>query len=366
MAHLIKNGMISFNAETPWHGLGTRVSQGATPEEMLSAAKMDWEVEMRSLAVSCTVDGRNAWCHQPMSGFKAVMRADTNEVFAVPTKRYKTVQNIEVARFFHDYADAASCELQVVGALEGGRKVWALAKVNADYTVSVDGDESDKQLGYVMLATSHDGSLRTIAMGTAIYVVCWNTMSAALSRVSGKNFRFGKTDASKAFFSLKHTSKFTHEAKQQAARTVGLVKEQLEQTSTMANLFASVSLDDKGRIEFVRRLIGGESYLEQVINDVERSASLLDAIVDEHDAKKMPEDTRLGKAIIESILTSPGNHLPSRKDTLWGAVNGVTYYADFERGRNQDSTLSGAWFGQGAQLKERAVNVAYDLAGVSR
>ena len=156
------------------------------------------------------------------------------------------------------------------------------------------------------------------------------------------------------------------EAKQQAARTVRLVKEQLEQTSTMANLFASVSLDDKGRIEFVRRLIGGESYLEQVINDVERSASLLDAIVDEHDAKKMPEDTRLGKAIIESILTSPGNHLPSRQDTLWGAVNGVTYYSDFERGRNQDSTLSGAWFGQGAQLKERAVNVAYDLAGVSR
>lgn len=352
MAHKIEDGMISFNSETPWHGLGTRVDIGSTPEEMLAAAKMDWNVEMRSLAVSCTVNGVNAWCHKPMANFKGIVRTDTNEVFAVPTRRYQPVQNIEIARFFADYADAASCQLQVVGALEGGRKVWALAKVNADYVVKGkdQNEAADAQLGYVMLATSHDGSLRTIALGTSIYVVCWNTMSAALSE------GLGSANA----FSLKHTSKFDDSAKRRAVETVGLVKEQLQATHEMANLFASVSLDDKGRIEFVRRLIGGESLLEQIAS--EESKTLLDSIVEDTD-KKMPEDTRLGRAIMDSILESPGNHLSTRKDTLFGALNGVTYYADFERGRTADSTLSGAWFGGGADLKAKAVQVAYQMAG---
>src|ERR1043166_10036077 len=124
MAHLITDNMISYNAETPWHGLGTSVDKNATPKQMLEAAKMNWEVEMRSLAVSCTFKdaegkAKNGWCHDPVKGFKAVMRKDTNEVFGIPTDRYKPVQNLEVARFFHDYAEAASCELQVIGALEG-------------------------------------------------------------------------------------------------------------------------------------------------------------------------------------------------------------------------------------------------------
>jgi phage/plasmid-like protein (TIGR03299 family) len=359
MADKITNNMISYTAETPWHGKGFRVNPGSSPEEMLKAAGMDWSVAMRSLAVSCTIEEngviKNSWCHAPMKNFKAVVREDTNEVFCVPTKRYQPVQNIEVVRFFADYCDAASCELQVVGALEGGKKVWALARVNADYRIG----HGDDQLGYVMLATSHDGSLRTVAMGTAIYVVCWNTMSAALSRTGSL-----KTSKQDALFSLKHTSKFTDAMKHEAARTVSLVKEQQEATAEMASLFSKVSLDSAGRIEFVRRLIGGESVLEQIVSD--SSLSLLEQIAQDEQNKKekKPEETRLGKSIIDSILTSPGSDLPSRNNTLWGAVNGVTYHVDHERGRTQDSTLSGAWFGDGVRLKAQAVQVAYDMAGV--
>ncbi len=381
MAHHIEHGMISFTAETPWHELGTRVVPGSTPEEMLKAAKLDWTVALRPLSVSTrdidpvTNVYTDNWRLHPMGQFKAVIREDTHECFAVPTKRYNPVQNLEIARFFADYADATSCELQVVGGLDGGRKVWALAKVAADYVVTApdkglcSSEETDTQLGYVMLATSHDGSLRTIAMGTSIYVVCWNTMSAALGRafdMTGGRAGKLKTGA-KAVFALKHSSKFDDAAKREAIQTVGLVKEQLESTHVMAEQFSRVSLDARGRIEFVRRLIGGETVLEQIANDqlaMQSGASLLDSIVDAVDTSKGPEDSRLGKQIIDSILTSPGSHLPSRMDTLWGAVNGVTHYVDHERGRTTDSTLNQAWFGQGAQMKADAVRVAYDMAGV--
>jgi phage/plasmid-like protein (TIGR03299 family) len=402
MAHMITDNMISFCGKTPWHGLGTRVEPHSTPDEMLKAAKLDWTVSLRSLAVSTDVvdpaDGltKQVWRHSPMVGFKGVMRSDTNECFAVPTRRYQPVQNIEVARFFHDYADATSCELQVVGGLEGGRKVWALAKVASDYQITAKASAMDAafsgasrvqegkdiQLGYVMLATSHDGSLRTVAMGTSIYVVCWNTMSAALSRSFHGDT--GKKGAS-ATFALKHTSKFDESAKRQAVRTVGLVKEQLQATATMADTFARIELDDKGRIEFVRRLLGGESAIDVLVDDHSRKvdtqrayehaasdpSGYLDSLINDSmamantsDTSKKPEETRLGKQLLDMIVNSPGNHLDTRANTLWGAVNGVTYYADHERGRTVDSTLNQAWFGQGANLKAQAVQVAYDMAGI--
>lgn len=379
MSHNIVDGMISFNAETPWHGLGTRVNPQSTPEEMLAAANMNWEVELRSLAVSCTVTDsatgkeKNAWCHQPMTGFKAVMRKDTGEVFAVPTKKYHPVQNIEVARFFHDFADATSCELQVVGALEGGRKVWALAKVAADYVVTgkrssafiETGDVKDEQLGYVMLATSHDGSLRTVAMGTSIYVVCWNTMSAALASA-----KVGKRNQAKDVFALRHTAKFDNDRKREAAQVVSLVKAQQASTAVMAEMFASFQVDAKGRIEFLSRLLRGESVVDQIVNDQAAisSGSLLDAIAaDAEAAKEKPiEETRLGKALIDAIVNGPGQDLPSRQGTAWGLLNGVTYYVDHERGRTRDSGLSQAWFGQGAELKAQAVDVLYDMTGAKR
>jgi len=47
--------------------------------------------------------------------------------------------------------------------------------------------------------------------------------------------------------------------------------------------------------------------------------------------------------------------------TLWGAVNAVTQYIDFERGKHRETGLDAAWFGDGAVLKERAFAMAQEL-----
>jgi len=42
----------------------------------------------------------------------------------------------------------------------------------------------------------------------------------------------------------------------------------------------------------------------------------------------------------------------------WQAMNAVTYYVDHERGRTRDSALNSAWFGEGANLKQSALDLA--------
>ena len=58
-----------------------------------------------------------------------------------------------------------------------------------------------------------------------------------------------------------------------------------------------------------------------------------------------------------ATISSPGRGLlKSAKGTLWGVVNGVTYYADHSRGfstTSQESRLTASWFGAGNSLKYR-------------
>ena len=66
--------------------------------------------------------------------------------------------------------------LETAGVLSYGRRVWGLARVN-------DGAEiigGDVVRPYVLLGTSYDGTMATVAKFTSVRVVCHNTITAAL------------------------------------------------------------------------------------------------------------------------------------------------------------------------------------------
>jgi hypothetical protein len=78
------------------------------------------------------------------------------------------------------------------------------------------------------------------------------------------------------------------------------------------------------------------------------------------------EFNRVGKAIIDAIVSSPGANLVTAKDTLWGAVNGATYYADHAaRTRSDGNRLFSSWFGPNETLKRDAVTIAASMAGIA-
>lgn len=358
MAHMIENNMIAFVGETPWHGLGVKVDPTLTPIQWLIAAGMNWEVKRHHIAMR---DTQGNLLTEPLKGYRSIVRSDNNTVFQVATERYQPIQNQQIVEFFQEYCNAGHATLETVGAIGNGKKVWALAKLNGGTSTVIGGSEStDAVTGYMLLATSHDGSLTTVGKATQVRVVCYNTLSAALG-LTGK--RLPKKE--KAEFRLRHTTKWTEAIADRAKAQMGMAIERIQATNELSTQLSRVSIDADGRIEFVKRLLQGETVLDQIVADSSASSNLSDIIAQTDNQTKDDDLGRLGSALLDSIINSPGADLPSACNTLWGAVNGVTFHVDHVKGRSQDTRLDSAWFGPGEALKTKAVQVAVDMAGLT-
>ena len=57
-----------------------------------------------------------------------------------------------------------------------------------------------------------------------------------------------------------------------------------------------------------------------------------------------------------------GSELVSARGTAWGLLNAVTEYVDHERrARSSEYRMDSAWFGQGALIKQKALDAALRL-----
>jgi hypothetical protein len=52
-----------------------------------------------------------------------------------------------------------------------------------------------------------------------------------------------------------------------------------------------------------------------------------------------------------------GSEIPGVMGTRWGMLNAVTEMVDHERGRQGSTRLESAWFGTGAALKNKALEL---------
>lgn len=320
--------MMAYTGAKPWHDLANVCLQSdATLEEWLVGAKLNWRVQRRALAMRDN-EG-NGLRSDTLKDYRAIVRSDNDQVFQVSSNRYQLVQNAEIVEMFREFCDAGHAMMETLGALNNGAVIWALAKMNGGSTVVLE--DNDQLNGYIMLSTSHDGSLQTEGRGTQVRTVCGNTFDAARS-------------AGKAPFKLKHSTKFTDEKKAECREMMSRELAHVIRANENAKLLSKVVIDEPAWLDFMSRLMGEDKVLNP----------------------KTAELTRIAQDIKDDTILSPGAQLASARGTLWGAVNGVTYYADHRRGRTADSRMMSAWFGNSNELKNSAVNVALDMAGITR
>ena len=152
--------------ETPWHGLGRIVMEAPASREALELAGLDWQVESRNI-----YSGTGAM----IPGYRANVRSTDDAVLGVVSDRYRIVQNEEAFQFTDDLL-GEGVTYETAGSLQGGKKVWMLARLPRKYLIA--GDQVEP---YLVIFNSHDGSSGVKVAMTPIRVVCQNTLNLALN-----------------------------------------------------------------------------------------------------------------------------------------------------------------------------------------
>jgi len=157
-----------YTREKPWHGLGVCVQEAPVSEEALRLAGLDWEVQQKPIYTESGIIPR----------YKANVRSTDQKVLGVVTDRYKIVQNTE-AFAFTDALLGNGVRYETAGSLQGGRKVWLLARLPREYIIS-----GERISPYLVFSNTHDGSGAVRVAVTPVRVVCNNTLNLALQTAS--------------------------------------------------------------------------------------------------------------------------------------------------------------------------------------
>lgn len=165
MAHLIEQ--MAYVGQTPWHGLGNRLSPRQPLEVWAQQAGMDWQIKESPVHFMTESLDSLASIHS-FPEQKVLYRSDNKAALSVVSQRYQAVQPCAVLEFYRDLTEYSGYELETAGVLKGGRKFWALARTGQ--ATALKGN--DQVNGYLLLATSCDGTLATTATPTIICVVC--------------------------------------------------------------------------------------------------------------------------------------------------------------------------------------------------
>ena len=154
--------------EKPWHGLGTIVEEAPTSAEALRLAGLDWKVNQSAIFTSA---GK-------VEGYRANVRSTDQAVLGVVTDRYKVIQNTDAFSFTEELL-GEGVKYETAGSLQGGRKVWLLARLPREYIIS-----GERISPYLVFSNTHDGSGAVRVAITPVRVVCNNTLNLALESAS--------------------------------------------------------------------------------------------------------------------------------------------------------------------------------------
>lgn len=394
MAHLVSS--MAYVGKTPWHGLGNALPSGQPMEVWADKAGMDWQIKETS--VRFAVPLVNEELMLSFEDQKVLYRSDSHLPLSVVSSRYKVVQPLEVLEFYRDLTEQFGFELETAGVLKQGRKFWALARTGQSSVLA----GNDVVNGYVLLATSCDGSLATVVTPTTVRVVCNNTLSVAVNRSLAAesikvphNTVFNATEIKRKLnMTVGQWDEFMLLMKELVKRKVSAKESEQFFRNVLSpaalgsladgapNKDGIISSDAANGVNTSPNVVPLKSNVSlgnglSTAYQATQGAALLDTIISSTghmiqaevnhleqpmDWNKIPNGRAIKK--VQTLYEGHGRgaELQAAKGTAWGLLCAMTEFVDHERqARNQENRLDSAWFGQGAQLKQQALSQALKL-----
>jgi phage/plasmid-like protein (TIGR03299 family) len=313
MAHELEsqNGVASFASfrEPAWHGLGTVFTEEKTTSEMLETANLNgWNVRLEELEIPSTLTSDK--------NYQYVVRTNPTDktqtdVLGIVGERYVPLQNEELFSFGDNILDGGG-RWETAGSIRGGRVVFGSLALERETILDPNG-VADKVKTYLLINTSHDGSVAIQASITPVRVVCANTLNLALGRTK-------KRDGIKQSFKIRHT--------QTANGKVAIARQALGLANSYMDAF------DKMAHEMISKEVSAKQFNEIILAAYPKP---------EKDAKGAFKKWENKIDLINDIYTGEFNHMIA--GNAWGAFNALTERLDWyrsARGANNESLLASA------------------------
>jgi phage/plasmid-like protein (TIGR03299 family) len=312
MAHEFESGLLV--GKPAWHGLGVVLRDPPSLEDAIKMAGLDWKVRLAPLQLA---EDQRAVRHL------ATVRESDNSILGVVGPGYHPLQNVEAFDWFAPFIESGAVTLEAAGSLRHGKRVWVLGRVQGAQADVTKGDEIGQ---FVLLANSHDGTLAIRVGFTMVRVVCQNTLQASLESEASKLIRV-------------HHTKAAAKALKSVAEIMDVAKAEFAATTEQLRLLAKVGCSTETLRKYVRAVFEPARV----------------------------EDENAAKPTIAKIvpLFEAGRGAELSRGTLWGAYNAVTEFITHERGKSDDVRVDSQWFGEGARLIQRALDVGTAFAAAA-
>jgi len=312
MAHNLEeqNGEVAFalRGAPAWHNLANKVfaqEETVSTSTMLNEAKLsNWNVKLESISDFTPETYRNN------SDNFLVTRTNPfdqgTDILSVVGGRYKVVQNEDLFSFADNILDGGA-KWESAGSLKKGKVVFGSLNIDKEIVLDAQG-ANDKTKMYLIIWTSHDGSVAVQSAITPVRVVCQNTLNLAMRQA-------------KQSFKIRHTQ--TVDGKIAAAReALGLTLAYADEFEKEAKALFEISVTDKKFSEIINKI-----YAKP-----------------EKDAKGSLKKWENKVVLIDDLYhNSPTN--ANIKGTAWGVVNALTerldYFRTARKGSNE-SLMAGA------------------------
>jgi phage/plasmid-like protein (TIGR03299 family) len=302
MPHELDTKKSFMSAREPaWHRLGIVKDSWFTAEEALVEALLDYTVGKGQITVTfkdengkvqvVSVDEWEATCRlHPETG--------DPEVLGIVKKNFAIFQNRSVFNFMDEVVgNIGGAHYETAGALRGGRQLFlSVSTDSADIVLDPKG-RNDKVKRYILAFNGHDGSMSLSVIDTPVRVVCANTLAMAMGNFSGR-------------WETRHVGDIGGRA-QQAKEVLGIFSKRTELLTDTASKMIAVDMTDNTWTRILEDL-----FVVEV------------AGIKEADREGMERC----RGLYELAPTNA-----NITGTLWGGLQSIIEYADWQRGELRGS-----------------------------
>lgn len=318
---------MAYSGRVPWHQLGIKVDENATPSEAAVAAGLDW----RAICIPRIINTTEK-CHMN-TGDLNLIREDVwkagrhaEAVIGRVPNDYVPVQNAEVISVLDTMAQNPGIHFETAGTLGKGEKSWFMVKLSGGVEIA----KNDPVEMYLVLVNRFDRQ-SVEARLTPVRVVCANTLSFSVLRGL--------------------SAEIPHEM----ATTEGMLQTAID--------FDHIRKESQDLYTLFRKMANTSINAEQL-----NAMAAATFPTPRSGKNKLDLDFEASRARSQSIVYSKsgiGNTTPEVAGTVWSALNGITEYLDHRQSRRNsyspEQRLESIWFGDGYHAKLRAMEFAKRL-----